>query len=203
MNSKQFGKNDKAEVGIGTMIVFIATILVAAVAAGVLINTSQKLQDKSTRTGDEATASVGTSIEIQHVYGFVDAADIDYLDIYITLSAGSSPVDLEDVVMQLKTGSAHTTYVYEDNNLIAAGPAGDEFVVLESDGVTAATNRVLQPGELLLLRVGDTSTVAGTPLNFGEDLSVSLTLIPEEGLTSEVSFQTPKTFSGDTAFELY
>ena len=205
MKSNQaFRNSENAEVGIGTMIVFIATILVAAVAAGVLINTSQKLQDKSARTGSEATQAVGTSLEVQHVYGVIDATDIDYLDVYVQLAAGSEPVDLTEVIFQLKTGAVHNTYVWEDNNLAAAAPAGDEFVILLSDGATAAgaTARVLEAGETLLLRVGDTSAVVGTALNFAEDLDVTLTLIPSQGLVTELSFSTPETFSGDTAFEL-
>jgi archaeal flagellin FlaB len=205
MKANQFSKDNNAQVGIGTMIVFIATILVAAIAAGVLISTSQKLQDKSTRTGTEATASVGTSLDVLSVYGKREVAsgDLDRLEIWIQLSHGSEPVNLDEVIIQYKTKDTVNTYDFADNSFTTAyaGSNTEEFLVYDDDGTTLSTERVLKSGERHMLLIGS-NTAGGTTLGLPVSTKVSLSLVPAVGVTVGSGFQTPATYDQDKVFEL-
>ena len=61
--------------GIGTLIVFIAMVLVAAIAAGVLINTAGLLQSQAEATGEESSEQVTDRVVVSSVAGIAVADD--------------------------------------------------------------------------------------------------------------------------------
>ena len=61
---KENARDDFAAIGIGAMIVFIALILVAAVASAVIIQTGEKLQQNAQQTGADTQQEIGGKISI-------------------------------------------------------------------------------------------------------------------------------------------
>ncbi len=203
MTKKYLKKDEEAQVGIGTMIVFIATILVAAVAAGVLIDTSQKLQSKSTQTGNAATEAVGNAMEFQAIYGFISAGTtIDRLDLWVELAAGSEPINLEELIIQFKDGDDTFLYEYEDNDLSTYAGTLRELAVYGQDNQLKAGEKVLEAGELHKLVIGGDAT-GGTSLDLATSEKVTIELIPEVGVTIQASFSTPGSYGSKTYFELF
>jgi archaellin len=64
-------------VGIGTLVVFIALVLVAAVAAGVLISTAGVLQASGEATGQQSLSQVTNNLQVQSVIGYVQTKDFN------------------------------------------------------------------------------------------------------------------------------
>jgi|GEM_PF-2844652 len=61
----------RAQVGIGTLVVFIAMVLVASVGAGVLLDAGGLLQSTAERTGEEATGAVSDRLQVLAATGTV------------------------------------------------------------------------------------------------------------------------------------
>ena len=131
--------NDKnAQVGIGTLIVFIAMILVAAVAAGVLLKTSGSLQQKATVTGEQAQREVSTNIKVTDVVGFVNDTDthqIDAIIIRAQLSAGSGDIRYEDIVLSYQSGNIYVAGILFNGTGSSDDSAG---ILTVSDSITNA-----------------------------------------------------------------
>ncbi|TQD24198.1 archaellin/type IV pilin N-terminal domain-containing protein [Methanolobus vulcani] len=121
-NKRFFNVDTSAQVGIGTLIIFIAMVLVAAVAAAVLIQTSGTLQQKAQSTGKEATQEVSSNLMVKTIEGIrakntsTDlAGNISLLKLKVGLNVGSSPVDLNQVVISVTDGTTTNNLIYGNN----------------------------------------------------------------------------------------
>jgi archaellin len=92
-------------VGIGTLIVFIAMVLVAAIAAGVLINTAGLLQAQAQSTGEETTSQVSDRVAVGEAVGFDTngSARIDTINVSMRLAAGADPINLSKASYTIET----------------------------------------------------------------------------------------------------
>jgi flagellin-like protein len=165
-----FEDNEKGQVGIGTLIIFIAMVLVAAVAAGVLVNTSGLLQSKAEDTGADAQAQVSNQIDVVSATGTVNSENVSEVVLVVKKSPGSDPIDLEEATIEYTsdTESATLTHgdVTSDSAFNTSSVKGDSGVVLDENGerinVTIDTAAIeggngLAQGEGATLRVVDQS----------------------------------------------
>ncbi len=161
-----------AAIGIGAMIVFIALILVAAVASAVIIQTGEKLQQNAQDTGDDTSNSLKGKLKISG--GYLENGG-DY-NIIVIAAPGSDDIASSQIVITLHcTGGDDTLQ----------GDGGD-VAITEMDG-TAATSITTDKGYIMSLTptncgsgeitlhlhvkgMGSTYEVFEVPANAGESL---------------------------------
>jgi flagellin FlaB len=97
MKNNNENNDNLAAIGIGAMIVFIALILVAAVAAAVIIQTAEKLQQNAQSTGDDTTDEMSGKVTVLNVF----VNDADNFEVYFRLAAGSDDTANVDILWQL------------------------------------------------------------------------------------------------------
>ena len=136
-----FTNEDRGQVGIGTIIVFIAMVLVVAIAAGVLITTAGELQEQAAQTGSETEDQVSNLVELDGVIGETPTAlnEITTLKATHSLASGSDPVDVQDLTWTIEVNG--DTEVYNYNDVSDADPNGN--------ALTEVTDNI-QQGSLLV-----------------------------------------------------
>lgn len=109
----------RAEMGVGTLIVFIAMLLVAAIAAGVIISTQSALQEKSLSTSQQARSQVSSHMRTYEVSA-TDANNGSVKDFcqIIKLTPGSDPMKLNQIMLSLSTKDDTAVLKYRGKNSV-------------------------------------------------------------------------------------
>jgi flagellin FlaB len=136
---------ERSQVGIGTLVVFIALVLVASIAAGVLINTAGFLQTQSEKTGQQSTAQVANGITVVGETGGVANVTTEYdsgtgsvvqsqnficeIQLTVQKSPGSGNLNLTEMSIQYLSSDSVGTLVHVTE---ADDPALDAGINLDT-----------------------------------------------------------------------
>ncbi|WP_193570615.1 archaellin/type IV pilin N-terminal domain-containing protein [Halorubellus sp. JP-L1] len=172
--------DERGQVGIGTLIIFIAMVLVAAVAAGVLINTAGLLESTASDTSQDSQAQVSNQISVISAVGDVENGEVRQVNLTVMKSAGSGDIDLANATVNYQSDDNSTTLtwtnestasdgtnflVYDTSGSVLSNEQADDLVlsetderkVIEVDLSAAAIDDALQEGEEATLKVVDQS----------------------------------------------
>jgi len=178
-----FDDTDRGQVGIGTLIVFIALVLVAAIAAGVLINTADLLQGQAQQTGEESTDQVSNNLNIESVTGLdatgaggtpSDSADgdVDTLEFVVTGGSGADAIDISQLEIQVLTDTQNVLLT-EGN-----GASGGATSVFTTEVVSGSGATTLGSGERIKITIdthADPGAIDLDPFAPGDSAQVTLT----------------------------
>jgi flagellin FlaB len=186
-------RNRGGEMGVGTMIIFIAMILVAAVAASVLIGTANKVREQAQNTGNQAINNVASGFVVQDVTGTVksDYTSITDLTVQLRLQAGSPSINMDQVSITIVTGSYNKllTFVAGSGTAHGGAVAGTSYSANNTGSSTTwlTSNHVVKQG--------DPISVTITGLTLGLSQSATIKIVPAYGTSTLVSFVTPSYYS--------
>ncbi|WP_254762001.1 archaellin/type IV pilin N-terminal domain-containing protein [Natrinema marinum] len=186
----QVSDDDRGQVGIGTLIVFIAMVLVAAIAAGVLINTAGVLQSQASDTGSETQEAVANQVEVVHASGNVSGDYVDKVNMTIMKSAGSNAIDLSSLTVQYTSDDADVTLVYDNGGDSVAGASATEFATENITGAGSSTE-LLNTDDRVKLGI-NVSAIETNGLEGGEGATVKL--IDQSGAQFSYGVTVPSTF---------
>ncbi|MFO8077553.1 MAG: flagellin, partial [Thermoplasmatota archaeon] len=191
---------------IGTMIIFIAMILVAGIAASVLLQTMDGLEGQAMKTGKETMDDISSGIKVTQVTGVHRDGKITQIALFLSPIAGSNDIDLSMITVSISDANKNTIFSYNQScftetindglfqsintSLLAANEFG-LVVIRDSDQSCLATNPVIDTYDIVSIVINTTKAFSG----LSPRTKVQGVVSPEMGMSGTVRFTTPSCFS--------
>jgi len=191
-------RNERGQVGIGTLIVFIAMVLVAAIAAGVLINTAGFLQSSAAQSGEESSSQVTNRLQVVDIAGediVKGGQGFEVTTIHVTVkrAPGADNVPLTTTTAQWISSDGSYDVISYTASTDSGGSSGDAGFVtstFQDDDNSISNSNVLNDQADRAIITFQTDSVPGTSQDgeIGDDKLVKSDLV--EGSTAEITLTT-------------
>jgi flagellin FlaB len=210
-NQKFLMDNERGDIGVGTLIIFIAMVLVAAVAATVLIYTTGALQQKATKTSKEATQQISSNIVVEQVLGDRGVNNNDTIQnllIRIKPDVGTTSIDLRQVIVTVMDSNQRFDINYTTIPINMSGNITNTsnatvysaISVRDEDKSFSNTTPVLNSGDLIEIQV---SANAITGIYLAPRKTFWLSLNQELGQAVNLEIATPNSYGVNRYVRLY
>jgi flagellin FlaB len=165
-------------------------------------------------SGQETIDEVATGVAVMDIEGHVTNSSngIDYLTISVRGRAGSAPIDLGELIIEIADNDTKAILEYDSDNFVDTVPddvfgaaafnlTATQFgivVLQDADGSCEVDTPIINKGDLVMLTV-NTSAIfnPGIP----ERMDIWGNVIPETGAWAMINFRTPATYT-DIVYDL-
>jgi flagellin FlaB len=198
--------DDVAAIGIGTLIVFIALVLVAAIAAAVIIKTAYALKDQAESTGQGAINEVAGSFKVISLVGERTgaplSANINTLWLYVTIWDGSRGIDMSKTRIVCRSSTNLAELALDTTGATATRYDADEVPpnTLGNGWDIATSMYFLDADNILKIEIAINLVQGGTGI--APNTGLTLQMVPGSGPVVTEFFVTPPSYAGDKYIDL-
>ena len=201
----------RGQAGVGGLLIFLSTIVVAVLAATVFISTASSLQQKAFAVGMEAKERVSATFDVEAITGIRDSSDknrtIHNITLVVRLAPGAEPIKLDDngTIIQILTPEWQILSIKYNGTVTGSdkwpkGVKSEKFYVwvnqsIDRDGVW----EIMSPGEVYTFVIALNETQNHT---IKEELPVTIKILSRTGISTIVKFRAP-TVIKDEVVPLY
>jgi len=195
-------ERERGQIGIGTLIIFIAILLVAAITAGVMFDISGILQSQSQQASDESASQLSDRLSVVAMTwtniteNDAGALEIHEVDIIVTKSQSSANIDLRNVTVQWLDSGGSFSLIHQD---IPDDPARETFSTVAYTDEDGSLPVVTSSEDRFALRF-EPGVAFGSSVTAGE--TVNLRLTTESGSSSTLRLTAPQSLSGRSSVSL-
>lgn len=192
--------------GIGSLIIFIAMILIAGATASVMLQVMSTMEEQARRTGEETIRDISSGLQVTHVSGYCNGTLITRLALFLTTSAGSNDIDLSYTYISVSDSTTQVILNYNSTCFSSSASSGlfgtlnmsnltstnfGIIVVRDIDNSCTSTNPIINNDDLVVLVIDAYDCFSG----IGKRTEVNGRVIPEIGLNGIFGFITPSAYT--------
>lgn len=201
-------KSKEAAMGIGSLIIFIAIMLVAGMASTVFFQTMNEMQKQTLETGRETIRDIANGIKVTHISGKITGSNLTQMAIFITPIAGTNTINLvqshiaisntdKKVILNYDSNyfnDSFTSGLFDTMNMSGLNSSSFGIIVIRDiDKTISSTSPVINGQDLAVLMINITACFGnGSPSSgIGARTEVSGEVYPEAGMRGLIQFITP------------
>ncbi len=187
----------RGEAGIGTLILLIALVLVAAIAASVLLQTSGSLQSKALATGSTAQTQVSTQVAVMQVWAENGSSGtLNYIYANIRLDASSDPIHFNNTLVDFDLTDSSVSGIYYGTVAQCNESLIDNMTATKASSFAVQYLTPSQGHVDDYLQQGEVAQICFTPPQpLTEKESFRFSVLPKSGQLVQIKGTTPDTFT--------